>query len=85
MTRRSRPVLAVAAALATAVVLLTAGCAGHGHSGTAAPQKSAPNSAQNAARESAVPSGYAEMRKKADAAESAAAAVDSDAAGDAGK
>lgn len=76
MTFRPRArLLAVAVALTAA---LTAGCARH-DGGAAQPQKSARTSAQPSGRQ---PSGYAEMQKKADDAESAAAVADNDTADD---
>ncbi|WNM30297.1 hypothetical protein RKE30_07700 [Streptomyces sp. Li-HN-5-11] len=59
------------------LVALTAGCARH----DGAPAKAAPSAAPSGAAAAAgTPSGYAEMQKKVDAAESAAAAADRDAA-----
>ncbi|MES4888956.1 hypothetical protein [Streptomyces sp. NPDC096012] len=71
--RPRRP--AAAAAVATALVALTAGCTGQGgassHPAPGSPSATAP---------AGTPTGYADMRKKVDAAESAAAAADRDAA-----
>ncbi|WP_306191913.1 MULTISPECIES: hypothetical protein [unclassified Streptomyces] len=72
---RARRTAVVAAAL---LVGLTAGCAGHG--GTA--PKAAPSGSASSAAPSGSPSGYADMQKKVDAAESAVAAADRDAASD---
>ncbi|WP_157857900.1 hypothetical protein [Streptomyces durhamensis] len=71
--RRPAPLLTAAAALAMA---LTVGCA---HHGGAAP-KATPGAA-SATAPSAGSAQLAQMRKKVDAAESAAAAADRDAAG----
>ncbi|MFI9807508.1 hypothetical protein ACIHEJ_24625 [Streptomyces sp. NPDC052301] len=75
--RRHGPLLAVPAA--ALLVALTAGCA---HPQGAAPKATSGTGASGAAQ-SAGPSGLAEMRKKVDAAESAAAAADRDASSDA--
>jgi hypothetical protein len=70
---RLRPAVIPAAAL---LVALTAGCARH----DGAPAKAAPSGGPSASAPAGTPSGYAEMQKKVDAAESAAAAADRDAA-----
>ncbi|MEU0599058.1 hypothetical protein ABZ484_12500 [Streptomyces sp. NPDC006393] len=72
---RSARAAAVSAAL---LVGLTTGCAGH--AGTA--PKAAPSGSASSAAPSGSPSGYADMQKKVDAAESAVAAADRDAASD---
>ncbi len=73
----TRRALATAALLALALGF-TAGCTGdhHGSSGASAPAATSPAPSDD-------PSGLAEMRKKVDAAESAAAAADKDTAQDA--
>ncbi|MDX2595243.1 MULTISPECIES: hypothetical protein [Streptomyces] len=70
------------AALSAAALLVTlvAGCAHHDGAAPKAPTSSTPSASASLPGTS---SGYAEMRKKVDAAESAAAAADRDAADDA--
>jgi hypothetical protein len=65
----------VAAAL---LVGLTTGCAGH--AGTA--PKARPSGSASSAAPSGPPPGYADVKKKVDAAESAGAAADREAASD---
>ncbi|MGW5197231.1 hypothetical protein [Streptomyces spiralis] len=67
-----------AAVSAALLVGLATGCAGH--AGTA--PKATPSGTASSAAPSGSPSGYADMKKKVDAAESAVAAADRDAAGD---
>jgi hypothetical protein len=67
-----------AAAALPAVTLLAALTAGCAHHDAASPKTPAVSGTP-------APSGYAEMRKKVDAAESAAAAADRDAASDTGR
>ncbi|MGW4196608.1 hypothetical protein [Streptomyces sp. NPDC005004] len=67
-----------AAVLLTALAVLATGC-GHDDAATT------PGTGSPSATVTATPSGYADMKKKVDAAESAAAAADRDATSDADK
>ncbi|GGX84803.1 hypothetical protein [Streptomyces anandii] len=83
------------AASVSLLVALTAGCAHHtgtpaeaassstGTTGTTGTAGTAGTGASSAPAPGATPSGYADMEKKVDAAESAAAAADKDATSDA--
>ncbi|MEU8970405.1 hypothetical protein AB0D11_14175 [Streptomyces monashensis] len=78
--RGRRPVLRVCAAAAVAgLVALTTGCAHQDGAAPASSSSAAPSGSAGAA------SGYADMKKKVDAAESAAAAADRDASSTADK
>ncbi|MGW4562766.1 hypothetical protein ACWEN3_10270 [Streptomyces sp. NPDC004561] len=74
--RARGPALAVTAV--AVLVSLTSGCA---HRDGASPG-AAPATASTSPAPAGTPSGYADMEKKVNAAESAAAAADRDAAGD---
>ncbi|MFI1162895.1 hypothetical protein ACH4UM_04595 [Streptomyces sp. NPDC020801] len=69
-----------AAVTVALLAALTTGCARHnGTASTAAPSTAPSTTAPSATAPAGAPSGYADMEKKVNAAESAAAAADSDA------
>ncbi|MEU6423886.1 hypothetical protein [Streptomyces spiralis] len=71
-----------AVAAAALLVGLTAGCAGHAGTAPKGAPSATPSASSSGSAPAGAPSGYADMEKKVDAAESAVAAADRDAASD---